>query len=87
MSHGTGTGHSTISAFWIPDKLPPPLEKSKSAHRGGGGGHASAKLKTHAAFGVKGKRFSSRPAKKASARSGDAASGPPEVCHGNAHET
>ncbi len=79
ISHGTGTGYSTIAAFWIPDKLPPPPpEKPKGGHARGGG-QASAKLKTHAAFGGKGKRASSRPSKRASAKSGDGGSGPPEV--------
>ena len=79
ISHGTGTGYSTISAFWIPDKLPPPPpEKVRGAHSRGGG-HASAKLKTHTAFGGKGKRSSNRPSKRASPRNGDAPSGPPEV--------
>lgn len=78
MSHGTGTGYSTTSAFWIPDKPPPPAEKAaKAAHKGSA--HASAKLKTHAAFGGKGKRSSSRPSKKSSAKSDAGRSGPPEV--------
>jgi hypothetical protein len=64
VGHGTGTGFSSLTGFWIPDKPPPP-PPPKEPKQGYKGGHGSgtAKLRTHAAF-AGGKRASSRPSAK-----------------------
>ena len=82
-SHGTGTGFSSLTGLWIPDKPPPPPPKEpKQAIRGGSSHGGKGVHKTHISAPGKGNRPPSRAAtSKRSSREGQQGegSGPPPV--------